>query len=32
LGIGNFVLVRLANPKLYRMWMERAESEVVKDE
>ncbi len=32
LGIGDFVLVRLANPKLYPMWMERAEREVVKDE
>jgi hypothetical protein len=32
LGIGNFGFVRLANPKLYIMWMERAESEVVKDE
>jgi len=32
LGIGDFVLVRLTNPKLCPMWMERVESEVVKDE
>jgi len=31
LGIGDFVLVRLANPKLYPMWMESVESDIVKD-
>jgi threonine/homoserine/homoserine lactone efflux protein len=32
LGLGNFVLVRLANPKLYLVWMGKVESKVVKDE
>ncbi len=32
LGLGNFVLVKLTNSKLYPMWMGKAESEVVKDE
>ncbi len=32
LGLGDFVLVKLANPKLYHVWMGKAESEVMKDE
>jgi hypothetical protein len=32
LGLGDFVLVRIANLKLYHVWMGRVENEVVKDE
>jgi hypothetical protein len=32
LGLGDFVLVKLADPKLYHVWMDRVESKVVKDE
>jgi len=32
LGLGDFILVRLANLELYHVWMERVESKVVKDE
>jgi len=32
LGIGNFVLVKLADPKLYLVWIGRVENEVAKDQ
>jgi len=31
LFVGNFVLVRLGNPKLYHVWMGNVESDVVRD-
>jgi hypothetical protein len=32
MGLGNFVLLKHVDPKLYIVWMGRVESEVVKDE
>jgi len=32
LGLGDFILMKSKNLKLYYVWMERVESEVVKDE